>query len=170
MKYLSALMCFLLPLASHAELHVIADLGGEDAAPYFEAINKQPDISETSAALSPPPVEGMATMLPVNTPEMAPGEIADRPLQLPGIGALFLVGDDARSRAWLEHNADALLARRAVGMIVNVDRLAAVQALRDLAPDVPMSPASGSELARRLQLQHYPVLITDTGLSQQVRP
>ncbi|MBJ2470725.1 DUF2859 domain-containing protein, partial [Salmonella enterica subsp. enterica serovar Agona] len=27
-----------------------------------------------------------------------------------------------------------------------------------------------SELARRLQLRHYPVLITDTGLSRQVRP
>ncbi|MBZ7626207.1 DUF2859 domain-containing protein, partial [Klebsiella michiganensis] len=27
-----------------------------------------------------------------------------------------------------------------------------------------------SELARRLQIAHYPVLITDTGLTQQVKP
>ncbi|MGP0838181.1 DUF2859 domain-containing protein, partial [Serratia sp. CY85251] len=37
-------------------------------------------------------------------------------------------------------------------------------------PGIPMAPASGSELARRLQLSHYPVLITDTGLTQQVSP
>lgn len=30
--------------------------------------------------------------------------------------------------------------------------------------------ASGSELARRLQIEHYPVLITDTGLTQQFKP
>ncbi|MBZ7626209.1 DUF2859 domain-containing protein, partial [Klebsiella michiganensis] len=27
-----------------------------------------------------------------------------------------------------------------------------------------------SELARRLQIEHYPVLITDTGLTQQFKP
>lgn len=37
-------------------------------------------------------------------------------------------------------------------------------------PGVSLAPASGSELARRLQIEHYPVLITDTGLTQQVKP
>ncbi|MBJ4559111.1 integrating conjugative element protein, partial [Salmonella enterica subsp. enterica serovar Derby] len=92
------------------------------------------------------------------------------PLQLPGIGALFLIGDDEQSRYWLAENAQALIARHAAGMIVSVDSASAVESLRDLAPGVPMAPASGSELARRLQLRHYPVLITDTGLSRQVRP
>ncbi len=51
MKMLSLLLLTLLPLSGHAELNVIADLGGQDAAPYFEAVNKQPGISaETDSA------------------------------------------------------------------------------------------------------------------------
>ena len=55
-------------------------------------------------------------------------------------------------------------------MIVNVTDMDAVRKLRELAPGVSLAPASGSELARRLQIAHYPVLITDTGLTQQVKP
>ncbi len=109
-------------------------------------------------------------MLPVFTPELRPGSIPVRQLQLPGIGALFLVGDDALSREWLKANAGALAEQHAAGMIVNVTDMTAVRELRELAPGVSLAPASGSELARRLQIAHYPVLITDTGLTQQVRP
>lgn len=172
MKMLSLLLFSLLPLTGHAELNVIADLGGQDAAPYFEAVNKQPGMSTEDTAPSPPsPVlQGEAAMLPVFTPELRPGSMTDRPLQLPGIGALFLVGDDALSREWLKANAGALAEQHAAGMIVNVTDMAAVRELRELAPGVSLAPASGSELARRLQIAHYPVLITDTGLTQQVRP
>ena len=155
-----------------ADLNVIADVGGEDASPYFEGINRQ-----EGAKLSPvvPPVpassaDAEALVLPVATPELTPGDVADRPLQLPGIGALFIVGDDDASRIWLQANAEKLRSRHAAGLVVNVSNQPALQALRDLAPGVPMAPASGSELARRLQLSNYPVLITDTGLSQQVTP
>ena len=37
-------------------------------------------------------------------------------------------------------------------------------ALRRLAPGLMLSPASGDELAQRLGLKHYPVLITATGI------
>ncbi|WMU73232.1 integrating conjugative element protein [Enterobacter bugandensis] len=168
MKKLILMMCLFLPLTGHAGLNVLADLGGEDATPYFDGINKQPGLPEASPAT--PPVSAMAAMFPVSTPEMTPGAVADRPLQLPGIGALFLIGDDVQSRAWLAENAQALTTRHAAGLIVSVDSASAVESLRDLAPGVLMAPASGSELARRLQLRHYPVLITDTGLSRQVRP
>ena len=49
MKTLSLLLFTLLPLTGHAELNVIADLGGEDAAPYFEAVNKQPGMPGVAA-------------------------------------------------------------------------------------------------------------------------
>lgn len=168
LKSLSVLIGLIFSLTSHAELNVVADLGGEDASPYFEAVNKQPGMSAPAPVMQPPVRQGLAAMLPVVTPELSPGEVEARPLQLPGIGALFLVGDDALSRAWLKAHADALAERHAAGMIVSVESIDAVQELRELAPGVPLAPASGSALARRLQLQHYPVLITDTGLSQQV--
>ncbi|BEH97520.1 integrating conjugative element protein [Edwardsiella ictaluri] len=170
MKKRFLMMCLFLPLTGHAGLNVIVDLGGEDATPYFDGINKQPGLPEASLPTTQPPVSAMAAMFPVSTPEMTPGVVADRPLQLSGIGALFLIGDDVQSRSWLAENAKALIARHAAGLIVSVDSASAVQSLRSLAPGVPMAPASGSELSRRLQLRHYPVLITDTGLSQQVRP
>ncbi|ELQ9312356.1 integrating conjugative element protein [Serratia marcescens] len=162
----------LMSTAALANLNVIADLGGEDAAPYFEGINRQ-EGAQSSAAVPPAPVssaDAEAAMLPVATPELTPGDVADRPLQLPGIGALFIVGDDEGSRLWLQANAEQLKSRHAAGLVVNVSSLPALQALRELAPGIPMAPASGSELALRLQLSHYPVLITDTGLTQQVSP
>ncbi|MFP1878521.1 integrating conjugative element protein [Lonsdalea quercina] len=155
-----------------ANLNVIADVGGDDAAPYFEGINRQdvgPSLPvEPLLPLSAPETE--TTMLPVSTPELTPGNVASRPLNLPGIGALFIVGDDDASRAWLQANAKSLKSRRAAGLVVNVSHFPGLQSLREMAPGVPMAPASGSELAHRLQFSHYPVLITDTGLSQQVTP
>ncbi|EMW0342817.1 integrating conjugative element protein [Escherichia coli] len=152
-----------------AELKVIADLGGRDASPFFEAINRQPPVP-ASVVLSPSFPQGEAAMLPVSTPEMSPGEVVARRLQLPGIGALFLVGDDAHSRTWLQMNAAVLRERKAAGMIVNVADESSLRVLRELAPGVVMVPASGSVLARRLQISHYPVLITDNGLSQVPAP
>ena len=153
-----------------ANLNVIADVGGEDASPYFEGINRQEGAQSSPVVPPASPAEAEAAVLPVATPELTPGDVADRPLQLPGIGALFIVGDDDASRIWLQAHAEQLKSLHAAGLVVNVSNLPALQALRELAPGVPMAPASGSELARRLQLSNYPVLITDTGLSQQVTP
>ncbi|EQB6624203.1 PFL_4695 family integrating conjugative element protein, partial [Escherichia coli] len=59
---------------------------------------------------------------------------------------------------------------KAAGMVVNVADESSLRVLRELAPGVVMVPASGSVLARRLQISHYPVLITDNGLSQVPAP
>jgi integrating conjugative element protein (TIGR03765 family) len=99
---------------------------------------------------------------------MSPGMVEPRTLKLPGIGALFLVGDDAQSLEWLSRNAELLSRRGAVGMVINVSSLASLQQLRQIAPDLQLAPVSGSDLARRLKLEHYPVLITEHSLSQQV--
>ncbi|HBD1844114.1 TPA: integrating conjugative element protein [Salmonella enterica] len=165
--YTFLLTSFLCSSPVLAELKVIADLGGNDAAIFYEGINRQAAPVTTSAPSSP---EGEAAMLPVVTPEMSPGPVAARELQLPGIGALFLIGDDPQSRTWLSRYAVELEQLQAVGLIVNVDHLEGVKALRSLAPMVQMVPASGGELARRLGLSHYPVLIRDTGLTQKVVP
>lgn len=163
------LSALLFPALTAAALHVIADVGGDDAAPFYGSINRQDDTPQTLSPVAAPE-QDEAAMLPVTTPELTPGAVSDRPLQLPGIGALFLVGEDPDSRAWLARNAAALAEHHAAGMVVNVTAMASLQALRDLAPGVQMAPASGSELARRLRLDHYPVLITDTGLSSRVGP
>ncbi|MCT6591123.1 integrating conjugative element protein [Pantoea dispersa] len=107
-------------------------------------------------------------VLPVATPELTPGMVEPRALGLPGIGVLFLIGDDGQSQEWLSRNAELLTRRGAVGMVVNVSSSASLQQLRQIAPDLQLAPVSGSDLARSLKLEHYPVLITEHSLSQQV--
>ena len=153
-----------------AELRVIADIGGSDASVFYEAIKRQEGSSTPPPVTAPLPAQGETLALPVTTPEMTPGEVTPRPLQLPGIGALFLVGDDALSRQWLQANAAALRERQAVGMVVSVADENSLRTLRELAPGGTMVPSSGSALARRLPLNHGPVLITDSGLSGVVTP
>ncbi|KJV25800.1 integrating conjugative element protein [Pantoea sp. SM3] len=152
--------------AALAELNVIADLGGESTQAIFEAVNRQ-DMPPASTAT---PEQGEAAMLPVTTPELSPGNVAPRALQLPGIGSLFIIGDDSYSRQWLQQNVQLLSARNAAGLVVNVESMASLESLRSLAPGLQLAPSSGTELARRLKLTHYPVLITDSGLSQEVGP
>lgn len=79
---------------------------------------------------------------------------------------VFLVGDDALSRQWLTLRRDELKRLRATGLVVNVSDKAALSQLQQLVPGVTLLPASASEIARRLQLSHYPVLITASGLTQ----
>jgi integrating conjugative element protein (TIGR03765 family) len=53
-----------------------------------------------------------------------------------------------------------------MGFVVNVENVQGLQRLKALLPNVAMAPASGSDLARRLQLTHYPLLLTDSGIVQ----
>ncbi|MCA1178337.1 MULTISPECIES: integrating conjugative element protein [unclassified Pantoea] len=152
------------PFLSHAELNVIADLGGKSAAPFYEGINAEPQSQQQS--IQPDYSEG--SVLPVATPELTPGMVEPRALKLPGIGALFVIGEDGQSQEWLSRNAELLSRRGAVGMVVNVSSSASLQQLRQIATNLQLAPVSGSDLARRLKLEHYPVLITEHSLSQQV--
>ena len=105
-------------------------------------------------------------MLPVSSALLTPGRVERRSIQAPGLQALFLVGDDERSRTWLRQRVDSLQALGAVGLVVNVNTAEGLARLRDLAPGLTLSPASGDDLAQRLDIRHYPVLITATGIEQ----
>ncbi|MDC9612927.1 integrating conjugative element protein [Xenorhabdus khoisanae] len=171
LKLFSALSLCVISFSVLAELEVVADLGGESTSHYFDAINnKSNEWSEISGSEKIPPVQPSFDMvLPIKTPEMSPGIVMDRALNLQGIGALFLVGNDELSRNWLSQNADKLKMLNAVGMVIEVDTAITLSELKQLAKGTFLSPISGSDLAKRLQLTHYPLLITETGLTQQVR-
>lgn len=156
-------------LPAAAALTTVADLGGEPAAPYLDAVNGQPNEFSVPQALSPsePPASlSVSAMLPVATPEMTPGEIVSRPLSLPGMPPVFIVGNDELSRSWLQKRAPELKSMGATGMVVNVASEPELASLKNNAPALVMVPVQGGDLARRLQLAHYPVLITADGVSQ----
>lgn len=155
-------------LAASDPLIVVEDRGGVSALPYYRALNPQNAPGKPPASVPSPrivgPADAEAAMLPVRSVRLSPGDEPRRVIRAPGLTPLFLVGDDDRSRAWLKQRRADLQALRAVGLVVNVATPEALAALRRLAPNLMLSPASGDELAQRLSIQHYPVLITATGI------
>jgi len=157
------------PLLARAELIVVEDLGGESALPYYRAINLLPE-ADTSPLLALPaiPVKpyGEEDMLPVKSTRLTPGPVIARALSAQGLQPVFLIGDDRRSHEWLVQRGDVLRELHAVGLVVNVDSVDALQDLRQLAKDLTLAPVSGDQLAEMIGLQHYPVLITATAMEQ----
>jgi len=152
-------------------LIVVQDLGGVSALPYYEALNLQPrDVDALPPNIMVPQAPATpaseADMLPVRSARLTPGSIPRRAIEVPGLRPFFVVGDDKISEDWLRRNAASLRERGAVGLVVNVETVQALNHLRALIPDVPLSPVSGDDLADRLGLRHYPVLITATGIEQ----
>lgn len=153
-----------------APLIVVEDRGGASALPYYRPLNPQPDKATPPAPMPAPragnTADAEAAMLPVRSTELSPGDVQRRVIRAPGLTALFLIGDDERSRAWLRQRQAALRELQAVGLVVNVESVTALAELRRLAPGLNLSPASGDDLAQRLGLRHYPVLITSNGVEQ----
>lgn len=118
--------------------------------------------------LVPPPAAPVteAAMLPVLSERLSPGPVAARSLNIPGLLPFFLVGDDPLSLAWLGQRLKALRDLGAVGLAVQVADAEALRRIRAAAPSLNIQPVSGDDLALRLRLQHYPVLITATAVEQ----
>ncbi|HEI8721421.1 TPA: integrating conjugative element protein [Serratia marcescens] len=162
-----------LPLAVHAgnPLIVVEDLGGTSALPYYEALHLQP--RGDAPARSPIPTPQLpvtpadeAAMLPVRSVKLTPGTVSRRVIEAPGLRPFVIVGDDDTSRAWLQNRAASLRERGAVGLVVNVETVQALEQLRALVPGMPLAPVAGDELAERLGLRHYPALISATAIEQ----
>lgn len=151
-------------------LIVVEDRGGASALPYYEALNLQPRSGMASPRfeIPRPPARAFneSAMLPVHSLRLSPGEVARRVIEAPGLPPLFLVGDDERSRTWLRQRAPHLHELNAVGLVVNVASAEALATLRELLPELSLLPVAGDDLAERLGLRHYPVLITATGIEQ----
>ncbi len=79
---------------------------------------------------------------------------------------MFIVGDDSTSQAWLKQKLSVLQGMQAVGLAVNVSNAARLQEIRRWAPGLKVMPVPASDIAGRLGLKHYPVLITATALQQ----
>lgn len=142
------------------KLTVVADHGGVSALPYYQELAPQGSASSKSvfegAKIKP------QSVFPVKTPELTPGTVQGRVINAPGLRPVFLIGDDERSQAWLQQRRDQLVQISAVGLVVNVASEGRLNAMKAWAPGLPLAPTSGSDIATRLGLSHYPVLITPT--------
>ncbi|SOC44699.1 integrating conjugative element protein [Shinella sumterensis] len=158
-------------LAQSQPLIVVEDHGGISALPFYQALDLPPKQGQpvppiTAVPATPRTVFSEADMLPVRSDRLSQGDEPRRVIQAPGLTPMFLVGDDERSRAWLRERGHILRDLNAVGLVVNVETAEALANLRKLAGSLTLSPSSGDDLAGRLGLRHYPVLITATGIEQ----
>lgn len=158
-------------LAQSQPLIVVEDHGGVSALPFYQALDLPPKPGQPASPIVAVPARPTATfseadMLPVRSERLSPGDEPRRVIQAPGLTPVFLIGDDERSRAWLRERGEILRDLNAVGLVVNVETTEALADLRKLAGGLTLSPSSGDDLAARLGLRHYPVLITATGIEQ----
>ncbi|POA87681.1 integrating conjugative element protein [Pseudomonas sp. FW305-E2] len=123
-------------------------------------------LAASAESSSPPDPTALNWVLPVRSARLSPGAVPPRTLSLPGMTPLFLVGQDAASLEWLSRHAQALLKLGANGLVVEVDDTQALRRIQTAAPGLNIWPVSGDDIAERLELEHYPVLITPTGLEQ----
>ncbi|MEQ9745438.1 integrating conjugative element protein [Pectobacterium actinidiae] len=160
------------PLLHAAQPHIVVeDLGGVSALPYYEALSLQarsPDRPRSSIAFPSVQINSAteADMLPVRSSKLTPGTVARRIIDAPGLQPFFLVGDDEASYTWLQRQGASLREHGAVGLVVNVETEDGLVRLRAAAPGLLLAPVAADDLAERLGLRHYPVLITSTGIEQ----
>ncbi len=155
-------------LHAGAPLPVIFDNGQtRTLAPYLETLQKEPETAPPETPATPPPGAGdLRTLLPIRSPGLTPGKVAARAHARPLLRPFFLIGADARSRRWLTRNRAHLRSIGAIGMLVAADSENDLRQIAALARGLSITPASGADLARVLDIKHYPVLITASGLSQ----
>ena len=167
-QFASVLVLALGPRPGASQLAVIFDNGHtEPLAPYLEVFDETPDAPEDPQP--PGPVLGAAdlrNLLPIRSPGLSPGPVPAKAHSRPHLRPFFLIGADAHSRRWLARHRDHLQSIGAAGLLVQADTVQDLEQMAQLARGLSVTPASGSDLGVVLGLEHYPVLITATGISQ----
>lgn len=151
------------------QLAVAEDRPSDYARPHFEAARPsasnrtQPDRAIHTDLST---FADEAWILPVRSALLSQGQITPHALNMPGLRPFFLVGDDPHSLVWLRQRAAELQEMGAAGLAVEVADTEALARIRAAAPGITILPVNGNDIAARLQIEHYPVLITATSLEQ----
>lgn len=154
---------------SQAELTMVGDSPDDVTLPYLHATGSQTsDRAQPNRAMHADlsTVTDEAWILPVSSSRLSPGPITPRTLNMPGLQPFFLVGGDPQSLTWLRQCSAELREMGAAGLAVEVADTETLLRIRAAAPGLTIFPVSGNEIAIRLEVEHYPVLITATALEQ----
>lgn len=148
--------------ASAGNLIVVEDRGGATALPYYQDLEPEP----LSGSSSPNTGVRGSGAFPVRSAQLSPGTVQGRVINAPGLQPVFLVGDDQLSRSWLLQRREQLQQLQAVGLAINVASEERLAEIRRWAGGMQVLPTPADDLAARLGLRHYPVLLTSTAIQQ----
>lgn len=155
MRTLFFVLCWSFIAACYALKVIAIESPVIDATSYLEA-----GQVEWNKEVTPPQTEEFP--LPV-TSRIKPGTVNTHTFKNGRLSyVFFVVGDDARSRAWLKENAAPLQKSKALGLVTNVATSHALQELTQLA-GLPLQPVDVDELASLLDVHHYP-FVYDSGV------
>ena len=111
-------------------------------------------ITEESLKLQ----ESLDSRLPV-TSNNTTGFVSRHTVAFEGFSSpIFIIGDDAVSKRWLNDHAKKLREIRALGFITNIKDPATLQELQH-AHDLPLLPANVDDLMVLLDAKHYPLIM-----------
>ena len=140
-------------------------------APYYSALAPEEADRPDHPADPEPGRRAPGAYLPLRTQLMSPGRVARKTraeMSVMGLPAVpvFVIGADKTSLRWLSANRDQLVALGAVGLLVQAETVADLQAVARAGTGLRITPVPGDEIARQLDLTHYPVLISGEGIEQ----
>jgi integrating conjugative element protein (TIGR03765 family) len=123
----------------------------------LENTNAEKEPAMESAPLGAADLE---TLLPIRSPGLTPGKLRPRTHNVPFARPFFLIGSDEFSKSWLVKHRKALKKMSALGMLVEASSVEDLRDIARLAEGLPITPASGSDIARAIGISHYPFAIS----------
>jgi integrating conjugative element protein (TIGR03765 family) len=156
---------------ARAELEVIYDSGDtQPLAPFLEVFAETPTPTAAVRSGDDLGVADATRLLPIRSPGLTPGLVARRQVKRSDPSSIprpfFLIGSDPRSRAWLATHRDRLKQLGAVGMLVQAESVEDLEAMARIAEGLPVLPASATDIALALGLEHFPVLVSRHSIEQ----
>ncbi len=113
------------------------------------------------------PDEWYSRILPIHTSTMTPGYVRPEEKELKTIlRPVFIIGADNRSIEWLERNKQALVESNAVGILVEVQTIEQLKRIGKIASGLQVAPSGGEFISEILGIEHYPVLVSKSGIEQ----
>ncbi|OJY45326.1 MAG: integrating conjugative element protein [Legionella sp. 40-6] len=121
----------------------------------------QAQLTEESLKLQ----EKLDARLPVSS-KATVGEVVSRKVMLVNFSyPVFVIGDDAISRQWLQEHAKKLEEAQALGFVANISNTEQLQSLQRLTK-TPLLPANVDDLMSLFQESHYPLAFYEGDLWQ----
>lgn len=150
---------------------VVVDHGGQSIGHYLpnnhdaESRLKENFVKRRSTRLT-------TTHFPVISKSLSVGKVEDdEAAQVKyqvAMRPIFIVGYDPVSIKWLEDNKEMLIAKEAIGLVVNIASQSEMNELQLLLDSkVLMQPIPGDNFAKELQIRHYPFYMDNQGVMRE---